>query len=183
MGLFSTSVAALLTVTVQDLRQSPQETANFYLENLYKLQFLADSNAPLPSTPAQPPPFSVPKFAIWVNSLLFMSLCLNIFTAILALSIRIIFSQHLLQVESPRLSPHYRARIEEMITTEYSHSRVRWAFSVMSHLSAWVFFVGLAVFLYNVNRTVFIPVVCCAILSFIAYSSITVWLQDVSASC
>ncbi|KAH9955116.1 hypothetical protein BGW80DRAFT_1258326 [Lactifluus volemus] len=66
MGLFSTSVAALLTVTVQDLRQSPQETANFYLENLYKLQFLADSNAPLPSTPAQPPPFSVPKFAIWV---------------------------------------------------------------------------------------------------------------------
>ncbi|KAH9967071.1 hypothetical protein BGW80DRAFT_1341226 [Lactifluus volemus] len=179
MGLFSTSVAALLTVTVQDLRQSPQETANFYLENLYKLQFLADSNAPLPSTPAQPPPFSVPKFAIWVNSLLFMSLCLNIFTAILALSIRRILPQHLLRVESPRLSPHYRARIEEMITYELRRSRVRWAFAVMGFLSAVFFFVGLVVYLHNINRTVFIPVFCCSLLSLIIYCSVNFWLNDV----
>lgn len=182
MGLFSTSVAALLTVTVQDLRQNPQDTATFYLENLYKLQFLADSNAPLPSTPAQPPPFSVPTYAIWVNALLFMSLCLNIFTAILALSMRRKLPQHFLRLESPRLSPHYRARIEEMITNELRRSRVKWAFGVMGYLSAVFFFVGLVVYLHNVNRTVFIPVLCCILLSFVTHSSVNFWLNNVSAS-
>ncbi|KAH9977314.1 hypothetical protein BGW80DRAFT_1456616 [Lactifluus volemus] len=37
-------VAALLSVTVADLKEDPQKTSAFYLENIYKLQ-LADSNA------------------------------------------------------------------------------------------------------------------------------------------
>ncbi|KAH9972276.1 hypothetical protein BGW80DRAFT_1121939, partial [Lactifluus volemus] len=86
-GLFSAAVATLLTVTVQDLKQDPQDTSAFYLENIYKLQFIGSANAPRPSSPAQLPPFSLPIHAIMTNIFLFMSLCLNLFTAIVAILI------------------------------------------------------------------------------------------------
>ncbi|KAH9959556.1 hypothetical protein BGW80DRAFT_107640 [Lactifluus volemus] len=69
-GLFSAAVAALLAVSIQDLRPNPQDTVAFYLANIYQL--LADPNisrASTLATPATPPPFSPPRYAIWVNSL------------------------------------------------------------------------------------------------------------------
>ncbi|KAN0105295.1 hypothetical protein V8E52_010844 [Russula decolorans] len=42
-GLFSAAVAALLAMTVQDLRQDPHSTSSFYLGNIYEV--LADQNA------------------------------------------------------------------------------------------------------------------------------------------
>ncbi|KAH9987827.1 hypothetical protein BJV77DRAFT_1070393 [Russula vinacea] len=55
-GLFSAAVAALLGVTVQDLRPNSQDTSAFYLGNIYEV--LADPNvtrAPTPSPIAKPP--------------------------------------------------------------------------------------------------------------------------------
>ena len=79
MSLFSAVVAALLSVTVLDIKQDSQDTSASYLENTYELQVLANSNGSHPFTPAQPSQFSAPKYAIWVNTLLLMSLCLKIF--------------------------------------------------------------------------------------------------------
>jgi Family of unknown function (DUF6535) len=181
MGLFSTAVAVLLTVTVPDLKQDPQETSAFYLDNIYRFQVLGDSNVSRPFTPAQPPQFSAPKYAIWVNTLLFMSLCLNIFAMILALLIRESVPQHLLVTESPKISPLYRARVREIVTSELYDSLAFWALRVMINLSAWFFFSGLSVYLFNINRTVFGPVFCCVCLCFIACCFVAYWLVMVSA--
>ncbi|KAH9959260.1 hypothetical protein BC827DRAFT_1110013, partial [Russula dissimulans] len=84
-GLFSASVAQLLAVSVQDLRPDPQDTSAFYLENIYML--LAEPNVSRPSTIPSPSPFSPPKYAIWVNTLWFMSLVIGLTCAVLATSL------------------------------------------------------------------------------------------------
>jgi Family of unknown function (DUF6535) len=122
MGLFSAAVAVLLTVTVQDLKQDFQETYAFYLENIYKLQVLGDFNASCPFTPAQPPQFTAPRHAIWVNALLFASLCLDIVTTILALMIREEVSTIIYFIESPHYNPQYWARVRERIVSEMMRS-------------------------------------------------------------
>jgi hypothetical protein len=83
-GLFSASVASLISVSIQDIRQDPQDTSNFYLANIY--QVLANPNrSSIPSSlPTSPPPFSPPTYAVWVNGLWFMSLVISITCAILA---------------------------------------------------------------------------------------------------
>ncbi|KAH9963420.1 hypothetical protein BGW80DRAFT_1210356, partial [Lactifluus volemus] len=84
-GLFSVAVAVLLTVSTQDLRPNSQATSEFYLANIYQL--LADPNisrVSILATPATLPPFSPPKFAIWVNSLWFLSLLISLTCAFLA---------------------------------------------------------------------------------------------------
>ena len=63
MPLFSAAVAALLAVTVQDLRPNSQDTSAFYLGNIY--QVLADPNVTLSSTPvAKPPSFSRLRYEV-----------------------------------------------------------------------------------------------------------------------
>ncbi|KAH9972930.1 hypothetical protein BGW80DRAFT_275275 [Lactifluus volemus] len=161
MGLFSAVVAALLVLTVPDLKQDPLDRPTFYLENIYNLQILADSKASLPSTPAQPSQFSAPKYAIWVNTLLFLSLCLNIFTAYLALWIRGPVSREFLDTKSPEFSPHYRARKREALACEINDSLAISAIVVMLLLSPLFFFAGLSVYLFNINRAVFGPVLSC----------------------
>ncbi|KAH9956670.1 hypothetical protein BGW80DRAFT_1187111, partial [Lactifluus volemus] len=84
-GLFSAALAALLTVSVQDLKPSSQDTSAFYLANIYQL--LADQNishASILATPVQPPVFSPPKSAVLVNSLWFLSLVISLTSALLA---------------------------------------------------------------------------------------------------
>ncbi|KAF8268152.1 hypothetical protein EI94DRAFT_1728564 [Lactarius quietus] len=41
-GLFSAAVATLISVSIQDIRQDPQDTSNFYLSNIYRS--MADPN-------------------------------------------------------------------------------------------------------------------------------------------
>src|SRR6266481_7821523 len=87
-SLFSAAVAALLAFIVQDLRPNSQDTSAFYLGNIY--QVLADPNATRSSIPppvAQPPPFSPPRYAVWVNSLWFLSLVMSLTCALLATSL------------------------------------------------------------------------------------------------
>ncbi|KAH9971547.1 hypothetical protein BGW80DRAFT_1320911, partial [Lactifluus volemus] len=51
-GLFSAAVAALVAISVQDLRPNPQDTSAFYLANIYQL--LADPNVSRASILATP---------------------------------------------------------------------------------------------------------------------------------
>ncbi|KAH9972305.1 hypothetical protein BGW80DRAFT_1173363, partial [Lactifluus volemus] len=86
-GLFSAAVAALLALTVPSLIPASQDTSAFYLQNIYMLQTLSDPNISrpfIPSTPVQPPHFSPPTYAIWVNSLWFLSLAISLTCAMVA---------------------------------------------------------------------------------------------------
>jgi Family of unknown function (DUF6535) len=161
-GLFSAAVAALLSLTVQDLQQGPQDTSAFYLEKMYQFQVLADSNAPRPSTPAQPPPFSPPKYAIWVNSLWFLSLCISLTGAMLATLQQQWARRYLRVTQPPRSSPHDQARMREFFANGVDRlhfSRVVDAVPTLIHLSLFLFFSGLLIYLFNINLSVFFAVV------------------------
>ncbi|KAF8265148.1 hypothetical protein EI94DRAFT_1577801, partial [Lactarius quietus] len=97
-GLFSAVVASLISVSIQDIQENPQDTANFYLSNIYRT--MADPNISS-SLPASPPPFSPPKYAIWVNSFWFLSLVISITCALLATLLQQ-WARRYLKVTQPR---------------------------------------------------------------------------------
>jgi Family of unknown function (DUF6535) len=180
MGLFSAATAALLTVTVQDLKQDPQDMSAFYLQNIYNLQVAADSNASRPFTPAQPPPFSASNYAIWANIFLFMSLFLDIFTGFLAVLIRGHVPRYLLMTESPYFSPYCRARIREIFFTKLGKSPPNLTLTFLVNLSMGFFITGLSIYLFNINQAVFEAFLCCAWICIIVYYFVLRWLKKVS---
>ncbi|KAI9433552.1 hypothetical protein H4582DRAFT_2082192 [Lactarius indigo] len=126
-GLFSAAVATLISVSIQDIRPNPQDTSTFYLSNIYQL--LADPNRSNVSLPS-PPPFSPPTYAVWVNSLWFLSLVIS-----------------------------------------------GGGLPTLLHISLFLFLAGLAVFLWNINLTIFKLVlswvgVCTALYGYITFVQI-----------
>ncbi|KAH9067574.1 hypothetical protein EDB87DRAFT_8437 [Lactarius vividus] len=153
----SAAVASLISVSIQDIRPNPQDTSNFYLSNIY--QIIADPNrsnisSPLPPTP---PPFIPPNYAVWVNGLWFLSLVISITCALLATLLQQ-WARRYLKVTQPRYSPHKRARIRTFFfegVEKYFLPLAVEALPTLLHVSLFLFFAGLAVFLCNVNLTIF----------------------------
>ncbi|KAI0250934.1 hypothetical protein BJV78DRAFT_1127104, partial [Lactifluus subvellereus] len=158
-GLFSAAVAALVAVTVQDLKKNSQDTSAFYLENIYQL--LADPNvsrSSILSTPAKPPPFSPPNYAIWVNSLWFLTLAISLTCAMLATLLQQWARRYLKVTQPLRDSPHDRARIRAFFSHGVERFHLSWAVEVLPtliHLSLFLFFTGLLIYLFNIHHTVF----------------------------
>jgi Family of unknown function (DUF6535) len=149
----------LVAVSIQDLRPNPQDTTTFYLGNIYQL--LADPNvsrASILATPIQPPPFTPPKYAIWVNSLWFLSLVIGLTCALLATLLQQWARRHLTITQLPRYSPHKRARIRAFFSDGVDQLYLPLAVEALPtliHLSLFLFFSGLLVYLFNINHTVF----------------------------
>src|ERR1700761_8200686 len=177
-GLFSAAVAALLAVTVQDLRPNSQDTSAFYLGNIY--QVLADPNvtpASIPSPVAKPPPFSPPRYAIWVNSLWFLSLVIGLTCALMATSLHQWSRRYISVTQPARCSPEKRARMRAYFSNGVEKMHVPWAVEglpLLLHLSVFLFFGGLAIFLFNIDDTVFESVIWWIGLFLIVYVLITV---------
>jgi Family of unknown function (DUF6535) len=182
MGLFLAVIAAILAVTIQDLKPDTQEKSAFYLEKLYELQFLGDSNGSRPSTPAQPPPFSAPTYAIWANSLLFMSLTFDLCTAILTISTRRWMVKSLLFTRSLKNSPHDRARVQDVIVNKYQdfNSLHILVIRAMIYISALLLWAGVSVYLFHFSKTVFIVYLSTGLFCLFSYVCIIYWLQMVS---
>ena len=109
------------------------------------------------SLPTSPPPFSPPNYAVWVNVLWFLSLVISITCALLATLLQQ-WARRYLKVTQPRYSPHKRARIRAFFAEGVDKFLLPWAVEAlptMLHLSLFLFFTGLAVFLRNVNLTIF----------------------------
>jgi hypothetical protein len=141
-------------VSIQDLQQNPQDTSNFYLANMYQAAINPNGSSALP---VSPPPFTPPNFAIWVNTLWFLSLVISITCALLATLLQQ-WARRYLKVTQPRYSPHKRARIRAFFSEGVDKFLLPWAVEAlptMLHLALFLFFAGLAVFLWNVNLTVF----------------------------
>ena len=156
-GLFSAAVASLISVSIQDIQQNPQDTSNFYLANIY--QVLAQSNQSniSISLPTSPPPFSPPTFAVLVNSLWFLSLAISITCALLATLLQQ-WARRYLRVTQIRSSLHKRATIRSFFAEGVKKSLLPLtveALPTLIHVSLALFFAGLVVFLWNVNLTIF----------------------------
>jgi Family of unknown function (DUF6535) len=143
-------------VSIQDLRPNPQDTTAFYLTNIYQL--LADPNISHTATPAIPPPFSPPRYAVWVNSLWLLSLVISLTCALLATLLQQWARRYLTVTQPPRLSPHKRARIRSFFAggaKKFHLPLVVETLPTLLHVSLFLFFSGLLVFLFNINHTTF----------------------------
>ena len=166
-------------MSLQDIQENPQDTSNFYLANIYQL--LADPNRSNISTslPTSPPPFSPPSFAVWVNGLWFLSLVISISCAVLATLLQQ-WARRYLKVTQTRYSLDKRARIRSFYHNGVEKSFLPWAVEALPtllHVSLVLFFAGLAMFLWNVNLTIFKMVlswigVCAALYGFTMLISI-----------
>jgi Family of unknown function (DUF6535) len=175
--LFSATVAVLVAVSIQDLRPNPQDISAFYLKNI--LQLLADPNvsrASILATSTEPPPFSPPKFAIWVNSLWLLSLVIGLTCALLATLLQQWARRYVTITQPPRSSPHKRARVRAFFADGVERFHLPWAVETLPtllHVSLFLFFFGLLILLFNINHTTFNAVVWWVVLSAIVYGCIT----------
>jgi hypothetical protein len=121
-------------VTIQDLRPISQGASS------------------LPSTP--------PTHAVWVNSLLFLSLAISLTCALLAVLLQQ-WVRRYLSITQPRCSPHKRAQIRaffvEGVDTLHLPFIVE-ALPTLLHLSLIIFFAGLLIFIFNIDHRVFVVV-------------------------
>jgi Family of unknown function (DUF6535) len=164
-------------VTIADLKPDPQEKPTFYLENIYKL--LADGNVTVsrPSITVEPPRFSPPNYAIWVNSLWFLSLCMSLTSAMLATMLQQWARRYVRITEKPRSTPHDGARIRAFFAQGLERLRFSWvaeAIPLLIHMSLILFFTGLLIYLFNIHHTVFYAAVWWIGLSAAVYLVITI---------
>ena len=149
-------------MTVQDLRPNSQDTSAFYLGNIYEV--LADPNAARASipSPVAKPPFSPPRYAVWVNSLWFLSLVMSLSCALWATSLHQWARRYIRLTQSTRSSPEKRARMRAFYANGVDRMHILWAVEglpALLHLSLFLFFGGLIIFLFHVDREVFTCVV------------------------
>jgi Family of unknown function (DUF6535) len=167
----------LLAVTVLDLKPNFQETSSFYLENIYKLQLHADTNPSQPPTEVTPPPFSPQKYVIIVNTLWFLSLTIGLTSAMLALMLQQWARRYLRVAQKLGHTPHDVARIRAFFSRgvdRLGFSSVSDVMTLLIHTSLFLFFTGLLIYLFNINRTIFYFVVGWIAVAATAYLIITI---------
>jgi hypothetical protein len=168
----------LAAVSVQDLRPSSQDTSAFYLANIHQLLAAANgTHVPIPSTLVDPlAPFSPPTYAIWVNTLWFLSLVISLTCALLATLLQQ-WARRYIKITQPRYSPDKRARIRAFFSEGVERLHLPWAVEALPallHLSLFLFFSGLLVFLSNTHHTVFSAAAWWIGLCVATYTAVTV---------
>ncbi|KAH9971340.1 hypothetical protein BGW80DRAFT_1228329 [Lactifluus volemus] len=178
IGLFSATVAAFLVGTYQSLQPNPQDNSTFYLATIAQILAASDvsQTISLPSPPPDPSTFKPPISAIWFNSLWFSSLVISITCALLATSLQQWARRYVRMTQPPRYNPHNRARIRAFFAEGIEKLHLPWAVEALPallHISVFLFFAGLIVFLSAVNHTVFSVVLSCVGLCIGMYLCIT----------
>jgi len=162
----------LLAVTIQDIRPNPQDTSAYYLANIFQQL----NGTVVPTLPNPAASFTPPTSALWVNGLWFMSLVISLTCAVLSTLLQQ-WSRRYLRVAYPRCSPHKRARIRTFYAkgVEKSHlPTVVETLPALLHVSLFLFFAGLAVFLFGVNRTMSGFVIAWVGLCVVVYAYLTI---------
>ncbi|KAI0251636.1 hypothetical protein BJV78DRAFT_415768 [Lactifluus subvellereus] len=167
-GSLSSQVYSLLpsrhcSVSTQDLRPPSQDISASYLANIFKL--LAETNGSPVSIPSDlsPPPsdFSPPRHAVWVNILWFFSLAISLTCALVATLVQQ-WMRRYIKITRPQYSVHKRARIRAFFAEGLDKFHLPLVVDLLStfvHISVFLFFSGLPVFLFHLfdkNRPLFI---------------------------
>jgi Family of unknown function (DUF6535)/WW domain len=171
-GLLTVAVVTLLTVTIPNLRQDPQETTAFYLTQLFQLQLSAYENRSIPFIPDQPPTSSPVVFII-ANTFLVICLSLNLFAAMLALLLQQWTRQYLMLTHSPQSNSDVRARVREVFggrppQNSPISSAVRISMNSLL-LSVLMFFFALALYLFHFHLSVITCFYICSVGCFLTY--------------
>ena len=148
--------------TYQSLQPSAQDIHTFYLATITEILTASVSNGSsqtisLPPVPPNPSTFKPPVSAIWYNSLWFSSLVISLTCALLATSLQQ-WARRYVRVTQPRYSPHKRARIRAFFAEGIEKLHLPWAVEALPallHVSVFLFFAGLMVFLSTIHHTVF----------------------------
>jgi Family of unknown function (DUF6535) len=166
----------LISVSIQDLKPDPQNVPTFYLANIY--QVLAEPNvshASIPFPLANPLDFSPPKYAIWVNSLWFLSLSISLACALLA-TLQQYWIHAYLATQALQSKPARRARMHmfrHQGIAKMSFVRISTITNALMHFSLFLFFTGLLIYLFNVNQIAFYAIVWFTVTSAMIYLIIT----------
>ncbi|KAH9960750.1 hypothetical protein BGW80DRAFT_923098 [Lactifluus volemus] len=158
IGLFSAAVAVLVAVSIQDLSPSSQ----FYLQQLVAGPTGNVSQVTAPSPVTSPLPFSPPPHAIWVNSLWFLSLSISLVCGVLVTSQQHWIHSYMMVTQAPQIPPRRRARIHAFRFRGIMNSGFFMAFDItgiLIHISLFLFFIGLLIYLFNINPILFYAVV------------------------
>jgi hypothetical protein len=94
---------------------------------------------------------------VWVNALWFLSLVISLTCALLATLLQQ-WARRYLKITQSRYSPHKRARIRAFFSEGVEKCLLPWAVETLPtllHISLFLFFAGLVLFLCKVNLTIF----------------------------
>jgi hypothetical protein len=147
-------------MSIPSIQPNPQSTTSFYLARLYQQSFTQPdgSQPPIPSSLVDPiEPFVPPTSAVWVNGLWFSSLVISLTCGLLATLLQQ-WARRYERVAYPRYSPHRRARIRAFYKHGVEKLHIPWTIEVLPallHISLFLFFAGLSVFLSTVHLTIF----------------------------
>ncbi|KAG6907237.1 hypothetical protein DXG01_009812 [Tephrocybe rancida] len=158
-GLFSATVTAFIIEGYKLLKQDPQDVTESLLKQILTVQLaLASSNQ---TSPSVLPPITIPIFspnasAIAVNSLWFLSLIASL-AAALCVTLAQQWIRAYLHGAHRNTRPVEHARMRAFLFAGLE----KWRFDTiiefipfLLHLSLFLFFVGLCVFMWAINRTV-----------------------------
>jgi hypothetical protein len=177
-GLFAATVGGLLTISIPDLKPDPQDTSTFYLANIY--QVFANPNvshATIPPTLPQPPAFSPPRYAIWVNSLWFLSLAISLSGATVATLGQQWAHRYITITQHPRYTPEERARIRAIFSENALGPYSIWGAGLSHrylHFSLFLFLAGGLIYLFNLSHAAFGAVAWWIAIAMIGYTFHTV---------
>ncbi|KAJ6617360.1 hypothetical protein B0H10DRAFT_2384615, partial [Mycena sp. CBHHK59/15] len=182
-GLFSASVTAFLIESYKGLTQDTDDLAVQLLARLSQQLAGVASGVPV-DVPTSAAPFKVPHWALICNTLWFTSLTLSLTCALLATLVEQ-WAREFLHKTELRPSPVRRARILSFLhfgIERFEMTAIVEVLPMLLHLSLFLFFGGLVVFLIPVNEVVMALVGAILALFVIFYSFITI-LPIISLDC
>ena len=169
-GLFSAVVATLLQVSIPSLQASSQAPIYLLLSNGNGSQVTITPSLINPATS-----FTPSTSAVWINLLWFLSLVISLTCALLATLLQQ-WTRRYLRLTHPRCSPHKRARIRAFFAEGVERLHLPLAVEALPtllHLSLFLFFAGLGVYLFGIHKTIFSVVVAWVGLCVIVYAYVT----------
>jgi hypothetical protein len=144
-------------VSFQNLTANPQDTSAFYLKNIY-LVFTESNTSSIPSTVAQPPAFSPSWRSVWVNLLWLLSVGINVTCAVMATILQQWARQYLRLTQAGELDPKRKARIHALFSRSTDKLLIKclgYLLPCYLHLSVVFFFIGLLLFVFDINNKLF----------------------------
>ncbi|KAH9018713.1 hypothetical protein EDB85DRAFT_600337 [Lactarius pseudohatsudake] len=182
-GLFSATVATFIIESYKKLSPDSGDKTVYLLGQISKqLTALSSNGTYIPPTPSQT--YSPGLSIILVNSLWLLSLVFSIASALVAILIQQ-WARRYIQLPKIPTIPRDRARVRSYLflgMTEYHMPRVVDAAPALLHLSVFLFFAGLVIFLFTVFEAVAIVVSICVGLIGFVYLILTI-LPCLDHSC
>ncbi|KAI9454473.1 hypothetical protein BJY52DRAFT_724952 [Lactarius psammicola] len=153
-GVFSATVAAFLIESYKSLRPDPGEATVRLLQQV-TLQLAAISNGTQLALPTSDP-FTPKPYAIHVNIMWFLSLCISLSCALAATLVQQ-WARRYLRLSQEQTAAQRRVRIRTYLLEGIQLFHTRWVvenISLLMHAAIFLFFAGLVEFLYAINNEV-----------------------------